>query len=75
MAQGWIVFHPATQFKPVHDRHHDIGDDDFRGLLSGKPQGLLSVFCGHDPVAPGRQELFQQIPALGMVFNDQYGAH
>ena len=55
----------------IHDRHHDITDDNIRIVLQGHTETFISIFGFNYDI--GRSEIgFDKIPQLPFIIHDQY---
>ena len=54
----------------VHDRHHDVHEDQVHVLPGGHGQGFLAVIGGQHPVALGLEIYFQRGDDILFVIND-----
>ena len=48
---GGFVKHAAT-FKSVHNRHHDIGNNQVGYLFAGNFYSFFTVFCHDNVIGP-----------------------
>ena len=71
MAQGRIGLQPATGFKPVNARHHDIEKDQVRILLAGRFNGLVAIFSLDHVEIFGRKPGLEQAPVRLDIIDDQ----
>jgi hypothetical protein len=59
----------------VHIRHHDVQDDEVRGLLFEAGQGLPGAFRQNHLVARARKEDLEEVPDPRIVVHHQEPRH
>ncbi len=75
IGEGRVVLLAPAEFPPVHDRHHQVEQDDVRpGRLVQVFEGLTAVGNCFDLVPFERQQLRHHLTQICIVFDNEDGA-
>src|SRR5262249_24216318 len=66
-----IIFENFAGFEAIHDRHHDVQEDEVRPFLLHLQQRFLAIGGFHNLIASRQQQGFQQLDLLHLVNHDE----
>src|SRR6266542_5459423 len=75
VADGRIELLLGPELPAVHDRHHEIEQDDVGVLAASRGQGLATVGRRADLVALDLEDLRERLADSGVVLHDEHSWH